>query len=121
MKKQDIALTVLLFTCFGGRLDAGSHNDLQTNEQRLEAISVTTVHGEIAGKNPGFLSPNGGFFLTGDVLYWKAKQDNLDFAAEYSVNVANSPKYHRQKYPRTPFPLGLWLSYRCRVSLRHSG
>ncbi len=106
MDKQNrfkrVAFSAILFTCFGCTLEAQSeektpiplksNSSLKTDAHRLKAISEKTVHGDLAGKSPGFLSKNGGFFITGDVLYWKAKQDNLDYAAEFSVNTATTPQ-----------------------------
>ncbi len=91
-----VALTAALVSCMAYTLQVESSevlavqnapltipSDLPTENQRLDAISVETVHGDPAGKAPAFLKRKGcDFFVTGDLLYRKVKLDNLDFVSK---------------------------------------
>lgn len=65
---------------------------LNKEAQRLNAISVDTIHDDIAGKSPAFLPKKSfDFFVTGDLLYRKVKLDNLDFATQIVYNYPDNP------------------------------
>ena len=67
-------------------------SNINAEVDRLNAISVETIHGDVAGKTPAFLTTkNCDFFITGDLLCRKVKLDNLDFVTKLTYNYSNVP------------------------------
>ncbi len=93
---KGVALTALLLSISGWSQVKESSTELTAQNAKpgtmQPSIGVNTIHGDMAGKAPAFLSENGcGFSLSGDLLYRKAKLDNLDFAVRVTQDYPSLP------------------------------
>ncbi|MBM3208210.1 MAG: hypothetical protein FJZ57_06370, partial [Chlamydiae bacterium] len=61
--------------------------------------SHTTVFGDITPSAGPRVIDGCGIFLTGDYIYWTAREDNLTFATTGMQNTAGAPTKQGRKYP----------------------
>ncbi len=69
--------------------DMASSGESETfTSEDSKSIVERNVHGTLGGKNPAY-SSEGGFFLTGDFLYWQAEEDDLDLTSKVSIDIVS--------------------------------
>jgi hypothetical protein len=78
---RSLGLVALSLVLSGFRDNSPNPNNLN---EKIDAISSQNIHGTIGGNYPSYL-PQNGFFAIGDVLYWTASEDGLEYASRISV------------------------------------
>ncbi len=100
---KGVALTALLLSSSGWSDLAQSSTEALTAQnasqntgsgqtKMQQPVSMKTIHGDMAGKAPAFLSEKGcGFFISGDLLCRKATLDDLDYVIGVTANIPSAP------------------------------